>query len=299
MKRLLKFLLYLVLLLVVGAAAAVGYVYIASNRLLTKTYAVTPPAVAVPRGDPQAIERGRFLVHKVSLCVECHGDDLGGKQVMDSAVMARLWGSNLTTGRGGIGATYSDEDFVRAMTHGVRKDGRSAVFMPSQDYKFTEADLGALLAYIRSLPPVDRETPPPAPGPLARALGMAGKFPLLPAELIAHESVALAPAMTRTDAASAGDYVISTAGCRGCHGPALNGVGGMPNVSNLTPIGIGSWSEADFTRAIREARRPNGTEILPEMPRIYRELPDDELSKIFAYLRTLPPSGEKSKNQKG
>jgi cytochrome c553 len=297
MKRVLKFVVYLVLFVVAVAAMALGYIYYASGQRVARTYAVTPPPLEIPLGDAAAIERGRHLVRKVSLCVECHGEDLGGKSAIDSAVMAKLWGSNLTSGRGGVGRSYTDADFVRVMTHGVKQDGRSVIFMPSQDYKFTAYDMGALVAYIRTLPPVDRDVPAPVLGPMARILGLAGKFPLLSAEFIDHDTVGFVPVADRTDAAKAGDYLISTAGCRGCHGPHLTGEGGMPNAGNLTPIGIGAWSDADFRTAIREARRPNGTTILPEMPRIYKELSNDDLSKIFAYLKTLPPTGTKSKNQ--
>lgn len=296
MKRVLKYLLYLVCVVLGVVALAVGYVFYASNHRIDTAYAVTPPPLDVASSDPAAIERGRYLVHKVSLCVECHGDDLGGKLVTDTP-LTRLWGTNLTKGRGGVGTTYTDADFVRAMTHGVKKDGRSVIFMPSQDYKFTAADVSALIAYIRSVPPVDRETPRPEFGFLARALGVANMFPLLSAEFIDHDHVAFVPVADRSEAAEAGDYLISTAGCRGCHGPQLTGEGGMPDAANLTPAGIGAWTEADFKTAIREGRRPNGTMVLPAMPRAYQVMPDEELSKIFAYLKTLPPSGTKAKNQ--
>ncbi len=296
MKRALKYLLYLLCVVVAVVGVAVAYVFYASNQRLAKTYVVTPPAVAVPVGDPAAIERGRYLVHKVSLCIECHGEDLGGKPLTETPLTS-LWGSNLTRGRGGLGASYTDADFVRALTNGVKKNGQSVIFMPSQDYKFTEADMGALIAYIRSVPPVDREVPEPEVGFLARALGAAGLFPLLSAEFIDHDAVAFVPVADRSDAAKAGDYLISNAGCRGCHGPQLSGEGGMPDAANLTPVGIGAWTEADFKAAIREGRRPNGTTLLPAMPRVYQVMPDEELSKIFAYLKTIPPSGTKSKNQ--
>lgn len=296
MKRVLKFLLYLVLFVVAVSVIALGYVYYASSQRVAKTYVVTPPPLQIPLGDPVAIERGRYLVHKVSLCIECHGEDLGGKVVTETP-LTRLWGTNLTKGRGGVGTAYTDADFVRALTHGVKKNGQSVIFMPSQDYKFTEADVAALVAYLRSVPPVDREVPEPEIGFLARALGVANKFPLLPAELIDHQDVAFVPVADRSEAVTAGDYLISTAGCRGCHGPQLTGEGGMPDAANLTPVGIGAWTEADFKTAIREGRRPNGTTLLPAMPRIYQVMPDAELSRIFAYLKTLTPAGTKSKNQ--
>ncbi len=296
MRSLLKLFAYLLALVLLVLAGAVGYVYVSTGQRMARTYDVTPRPVDVPVNDAAVVERGRFLVHRVSLCIECHAEDLGGKPIADVPA-STVWGSNLTRGRGGLGATYSDADFVRAMLHGVKKDGRSVVFMPAQDYRFTKADMAALIAYIRTLPPVDREIPPPQLSFLARALGAAGFFPLLSAEYVDHATVDFVPEADRSEAAVAGDYVISTAGCRGCHGPALDGVGGMPDVSNLTPVGIAAWTEADFTRALREARRPNGTEILPTMPRVYKELPDEEISRIFAYLKTLAPSGAKGKNQ--
>ena len=89
---------------------------------------------------------------------------------------------------------------MRALTHGVKKNGQSVIFMPSQDYKFTEADMGALIAYIRSVPPVDREVPEPELGLLARALGVANLFPLLSAEFIDHDAVAFVPVADRSEA---------------------------------------------------------------------------------------------------
>ena len=84
---------------------------------------------------------------------------------------------NLTRGRGGLPADYSDQDFVRALTHGVKRDGRSVIFMPSADYLFTADDLGAIVAYVKSVPPVDRTVPAMSVGPVARALGLFVEFP--------------------------------------------------------------------------------------------------------------------------
>lgn len=300
MKRVLKYLLYALAAILVVAGVAMAYVYVASNRLIDTAYAVTPPAVAVPHGDQAAIEHGRYLVHKVSMCVECHGEDLGGKVYMDALpVMGRLSGTNLTRGRGGLGAAYSDEDFVRAMVHGVRKDGRSVLFMPSQDYHFSEADLQGIIAYIRSLPPVDRETPPQVAGPMMRILTLTGAFPLLSASYIDHDRVALKAPADRSTPEKAGEHLVAAGACRGCHGPALTGEGGMPGASNLTPIGLGEWTLADFQRAIRDGKRPNGTDILPEMPRAFGAMSDDDLANLFAYLRSLEPAGTRTKNQGG
>jgi cytochrome c553 len=297
MRSVVKWLLRLLLLLVVLVPLGVGYVYWRSAAMLAKTYNVAVPEVTIPT-DELSIARGKHLVERVSLCIECHDKDLGGKMVYDDFPFGRLAATNLTSGRGGIGNGYKDEDYVRALVHGVRRDRHSVLFMPSADYKFTEADLAAIIAYIRSVPPVHREYPQPSIGPMARALGIAGKFPLFVAELIDHQNVTFARQADVTNPVAAGDYLISTAGCRGCHRPDFTGgAGPPPGGSNLTPVGIGGWTETDFIRAIREHKRPNGTAVAEEMPRIYGTMSDDDLRKIFAFLQTVPPKGEKTKNQ--
>ena len=297
MRTVLRWLLRLILLFVLIIVAFVGYVYWRSAALLAKTYDVKVPEVTIPT-DEASIARGKHLVEKVSLCVECHDKDLGGKIFSDNFAFGRLSATNLTRGRGGIGKRYSDKDYVRALVHGVRKDRHSVLFMPSGDYTFTEADLGAIVAYVRSVPPVVRELPSPSIGPMARALSLFAGFPLFVAERIDHANVQFAKAADIANPIAAGDYLISTAGCRGCHGPDLAGGGGPPpGASNITPVGLGGWTEHDFMTAIREHTRPNGSAIDEAMPRIYGTMSDDDLRKIFGYLKTVPAKGEKTKNQ--
>ena len=227
MRTVLKWVLRLLLLLVLIVALGLGYVYWRSAALMAKTYDVAVPDVTIP-SDELSIARGKHLVEKVSLCIECHDRDLGGQIVSDDVAFGHLAATNLTRGRGGIGTRYKDEDYVRAMVHGVKRDRHSVLFMPSADYKFTESDLGAIVAYIRSVPPVTREFPKPSIGPMARALGVAGKFPLFVAEMIDHRNVAFAKPVDQANPVSAGDYLISTAGCRGCHRPDFTGGAGPP-----------------------------------------------------------------------
>ena len=119
---------------------------------MARTYAVEPPRVPIPT-DAASIARGKYLAEKVAVCTECHETDLGGKVVYDDVTMGRLVAVNLTRGRGGLPADYSDQDFVRALTHGVKRDGQSVIFMPVVDYRFTADDLGAIVAYVKSVPP--------------------------------------------------------------------------------------------------------------------------------------------------
>ena len=74
------------------------------------------------------------------------------------ASSGRGYTANLTSGRGGVGRTYSDADWVRSIRYGVRPDGRGIIFMPSDYFnRISDADLGAMIAYLKSLPPVDNE----------------------------------------------------------------------------------------------------------------------------------------------
>ncbi|MEO8077420.1 MAG: cytochrome c, partial [Acidobacteriota bacterium] len=177
MKRMLRWLSIVVVVLLVAVAALVGYVYVVSSRLMARTYSVgSLPSVTVPT-DPAALARGKYLTEHVAVCVECHGEDLGGKLVDDNFAMGRIQSANLTRGQGGIGASYTDQDFVRTIMHGVKRDGHSVVYMPSGDYRFTSDDLGAILGYVRSVPPVDRVPAPMSIGPMARTLGLFTDFP--------------------------------------------------------------------------------------------------------------------------
>ena len=297
MKRLLKWagIVFGAIAILIGALVA--YVYVASGRVMARTYAVTVPQVPIPT-DPAAIARGKYLNEKVALCTDCHGPDLGGKVVEDNPAMGRLVASNLTRGRGGLPADYSDEDFVRVLTHGVKRDGTSVIFMPVVDYVFTAEDLGAIVAYVKSMPPVDRTVPTMSVGPMARTLGLFVDFPLASASMIDHGQPRLASRPNAADAVASGKYLVSSAGCYACHTPQLTGgAGPPPGGSNITPVGIGTWSERDFIAALRTHRRPNGSAINDAMPRAYGDMSDEDLGRIYAYLRTVPPAGTKTANQ--
>ena len=107
--------------------------------------------------------------------------------MIDDPVFGRLVTSNLTTGKGGVLGNYTNEQLVRAIRHGVKADGTPALVMPSQEYYyFNDQDLGSLIAFIRSLPPIDNELPPHDIEFLPRALYVAKKIDLISAEIIEH-----------------------------------------------------------------------------------------------------------------
>ncbi len=294
--KLLRIVLKLVVALIAVIVLAGIVIYVMAERRINRTYQVSVPSVTVPT-DAEAIARGKRLATVVAPCADCHGEDFGGKVMMDQLAMGTLHSANLTNGRGGIATRYSDEDWVRALLHGVRHDARSVVFMPSHDFHFTEQDTAAIIAFFRSLPPIDREHPAPRVGLMARALSF-GPLPLLPAELIDHDKVAFARPLASADPVVVGQHLLDTAGCRGCHQPDLTGGGGPPpGAANITPVGIGDWSDADFLKAVRTHVRPNGTKIADTMPPAYGQMSDAELTAIHSYLKTLPAKGKKTKTQ--
>jgi mono/diheme cytochrome c family protein len=108
---------------------------------------------------PESVENGRHVA-TIRGCVDCHGSNLGGDLFIEDPVVGLFVASNLTSGAGGIANDYSDADFIRAIRHGVRKDRRSVIYMPSHEYSEIDSkDMNDLIAYIRSLEPVDNELP--------------------------------------------------------------------------------------------------------------------------------------------
>lgn len=276
--------------LVVVAAAAI---YVGSNSRLKRTYAVTVAPLTIPT-DPVAIARGKHIINSRG-CSDCHGADLGGAKVIDDPAMGVIHGPNITRGAGGVPATYRDEDYVRAIRHGVGQNGRGLFLMPSEEYStFSDADLGAVVAFLKSAPPVNRERTPLSFGPVARGLVVAGKIKVA-AEVIDHGTVKpanVAPGQT----VEYGRYVAAT--CTGCHGPNFSGgriaqgPPDWPSAANLTTHAegrIATWQEADFINALRTGKRPNGTEISPVMPRAFGQMDDLELKAIWAFFKSLPP----------
>ena len=279
-------------LVVVVVLGVLVWVYAVSASMLGRTYPMPDLGLRAPT-DAAAVERGKHLVLAVGACPECHDPDLGGKVYADMGPVGIVAGRNLTRGRGGIGAAFSDADWVRAIRYGLRRDGTSLIGMPSEVYtKMTDGDLGAVIAYLKQLPPVDREVPQSHFRPFGRLLLATGRMAILTAPKTFHGTTTASAAPAPS--AGYGRYLADVSGCHGCHGFGLSGgrVAGPPDVpiaANLTPAGLGDWTQADFVRAIREGRRPDGTSIHPFMPwRLYAAMNDDELQALWLYLRSVP-----------
>jgi cytochrome c553 len=242
--------------------------------------------VAVP-SDAAAIARGKHLSESVLVCTICHGDDLGGRLAFEHPLLGRGYTPNLTAGRGGIGREYEVADWVRALRHGVDRSGRGLLFMPVDHYMhLRDADLGALIAYYRSLAPVDNERTALELSWVARTmidLGISGD--VVRAAAIDHFAARPQPP------ADEGAYLVELGGCTFCHGDDLRGGRGLepgaPPGPDLTRTGRVT-EFAGLVAALRTGTAIDGHPIDPEfMPwQGYRNMTDDELQAIWEHLRS-------------
>jgi mono/diheme cytochrome c family protein len=295
MRKVLKVLAIVVAVLLLVGAVLSGITYLRSNAAIARAYPIDQPAVPIPT-DSASLMRGRHLVEGVMSCTECHAQDLGGTLLINAGPFMRLSAPNLTAGNGGVAPRLGDADWVRAIRHGVGPDGRALAVMPSAAYQhLSDADLGAVIAYLKTVAPVNRTLPARAFGPIARIQLAQGRFPLFRADSVDHAAVRWVTAPPQGVTVEYGHYLADIAGCTDCHGPGLSGgsvVGGPPDAppaSNLTPGGIGSWTEADFARALREGKGSGGRQLHPLMPYRSLHLTDNELRAIWMFVRSVPP----------
>jgi mono/diheme cytochrome c family protein len=197
--------------------------------------------------------------------------------------------SNLTPGGGGIDKEFTDEDWIRAIRHGIGTDGKSLFVMPSSALGFlSDEDMGAIIAYLKSVTPVDNQLPETRLGPMGRLLILQDPQ-ILAASVIDHEALAK-QSFSKPDAGKAyGAYLANT--CKFCHGENLAG-GDTPGAGlNLTPGGnLANWTFEDFKYALRTGVTPEGNQLDPElMPwKNIGKLDDTELEAIWLYLTSLP-----------
>jgi cytochrome c553 len=277
------------------SAVAAATVFGLSQARLAHRYAIPAENVVIPN-QPAAIEHGHHLAI-ISGCIDCHGQDLSGRVFFENAMIGRFVAPNLTGGKGAI--AFTDQDWIRAIRHGVRPDGKPLLVMPSkQFYALSDADLGALIAYLKTVPAVDHELPASAVSPMGRVLMLVMKdLPLLAAERIDHDA-ARPPAPRVGVTVEYGKYL--AARCTGCHGETLSG-GKIPGTPpdwppalNLTPYpgaAVAQWSEAEFINALRRGVTPRGHQFDTKyMPwKVLGQMTDDEMKAVWLYLKSLPP----------
>lgn len=317
-RRILKGLGILLGLLVILIIGLVVYVQLTWDRPVVRDIReMTAPM------DAETIARGEFLYNYSLNCWGCHGSEgsrspdepqAGGFEfdltdIGPPGGFGIVYSSNVTPDvETGIGA-WSDGELVRAIREGLDRDGHLIfVIMEAEWWRgMSDEDVLALVAYMRSLPPVKNEVPANRLTFLAKALQALGISKPQPPVT----SPVVAPPRGATS--EYGEYLVYHAsGCAGCHmprdpntgqfdatRPLAGGLFEFPEEgfsttgSNLTPdaaTGIGDWTEEQFITAMRTGLRPDGTVMLPFMPYpSYSQWSEDDLRAIWSFLRTLDP----------
>ena len=260
---------------------------------------------------PERLARGKYLVEGVAGCFDCHSQApaefkpgeapgftaLGAGRVVihegDFVLAAPNITPDVETGAG----SWTDDQLARAIREGIGHDGRTLFpMMPYQDFKYlSDEDLASIIVYIRSLPPIHNRLPErQIPFPLSRLINTA------------PEPVVHGPSIDASDPIARGRYLTKVGNCEYCHTPTdkmdrplpgMTFAGGkyidkFPTPSaNITPdpSGISYYDAPMFMRTLRTGHA-GARPLNPPMPWwVFRNMSDDDLQAIFAYLQTVKP----------
>lgn len=315
MKKVLKITLIILAVIVVAITAVVGYVKTA-----------LPGANVADASDikieytAERIERGKYLANAVAMCIDCHSirdlsvfgapmiagtEGKGGEKFSkELGFPGDFYPPNITPAALG---NWTDGELLRAITEGVSKDGH-ALFpvMPYLSFgQMDKEDIYSIIAYIRTLKPIENTAPPSKPefpvNILINTMPQPAKFSTIPPkeELVPY-----------------GKYLLTMAACSDCHTPMDKGkplegkylAGGLEfnlpdgtvlRSANITPdkqTGIGNWTEEYFisrfkmysdSAYVRHKVGPKEFKTL--MPWFsYTNMETHDLKAIYAYLQTVP-----------
>jgi mono/diheme cytochrome c family protein len=314
MRKVLKFIGYLLLLIIIAVGGLLTYVKLALPN-------VGPAPDMKVAMTPENIERGRYLANCVTVCMDCHssrdwtkfsGPVVPGTLGKGGELFDQKYGfpgsytsRNITPA--GI-SRYTDGELYRVITTGVDKEGK-AMFpvMPYPYYgSMDPEDIKCIIAYIRTLQPIDNKIPPHT-----------SDFPMnFIINTIPHKATPQTrPAMS--DTLAYGAYLVNAAGCVECHTQVNQGQiikelafsggrefplpdGSTVRSANITPdeeTGIGSWTEDAFINRFQSYA--DSSYVPPTVAKgsfnsmmpwtMYGHMKREDLAAIYTYLRSLKP----------
>ena len=269
------------LALVIILVLAAGAVYAVSERKMSRTYEVDATTIEIPE-DSASIAEGERLARIYGCYNGCHGKTAEGGLFFDEPMLATVKAPDLTR----AARTLSAEELVGVIRYGVRPDGSSVFVMPSVEfYHLTDEDIGAIVAFLRSLPESDGPATSVEFGPLGRALFAIGEF-----EPAAPKIDPTAPRLNPghgDDPMALGEYLAQTA-CAECHGTDLAGqehpAGNTPNLAIAA-----AYSPEEFRTLLRTGGPRDGRELrlMGDMSiKRFQHLTDAEIDALHIYLST-------------
>lgn len=281
MNRLLRWLGLALAIVVALGIITFGVVYVLSERILRRTYEVPIVAVSIPT-DPADILEGRRLATVHGCFADCHGNEGQGRVMFDQPMIARIVAPNLTAAV----RKYTDAQLTTIIRQGVRPGGRSMLVMPSEAFVgLTDADLGKILAFLKSLPQIPGPGPLVSLGPVGRIGLVAGKFKMA-AQLIAET---IPPPEATTEEAAFGRYLARTT-CAPCHGTDLRGASNPEFTSPSLQVVV-AYSPDAFTELLRTGVALGGRNLRTMSPYARKNLSyltDAEITALYSYLHAMP-----------
>ena len=309
------------------ALACIAIVCIAAIYITSCNNRPGTDVIATDDSTKQVLARGEYLFNNVAGCVDCHskrdftkysgpvvpGSEGGGGFVFDQKFQLPgvLYGKNITPDSAtGVG-TWTDAELIRAITQGISKNGDTLFpLMPYPHFnRMAKDDLMSIIAYMRTLKPINNQIPP-------RQL-MVPIAAVYPAQHL-QPSIDSNRRPDPTDTVNYGGYLVMMADCGTCHSPLTQHgpdmsrmfAGGYPfdlgtNIvvsANITPdsaTGIGMWTEAMFLEKFTRYRDPKSYNVDSSahntiMPlSILSGITDNDLKAMYRYLRTVKPIANK------
>ena len=266
-------------------------------------------AAAQSAAGRDLIPRGKYVFAATGGC-GCHTEkdkpvNSGGRKY--EGPFGTVYSTNITPDRQtGIG-DWTDEQIITAIRLGRRPNGERLV--PVHPYPvfngMAEEDLRAVVAYLRTLTPVNRPNQPKKVIPLFESV-------FLPAWLTAFAPRETPPATAPTAGLARGEYLVRAVGhCGECHTPRgltqatdnTRFLGGTPKgpdgdpVPNITPdkdTGL-AWSEEEIAEYLGSGNKPDGDvagglmgEVIEGTTGGYKDLTKEDRLAIARYLKSIP-----------
>jgi len=265
--------------ILVLALVVLVYAYVASSRIIERTYDVPLVAFEIP-SDPALLADGQRLAFLWGCLGGCHGEEGGGTLMFEQPLIGRIRAPNITT----ILPDYTDAELERLIRRGVKRDGRSAFVMPSRFLThLDDALLGSIIAHVRSLPQKkDQFKGGVKFGPMGRVFLALGEFRPSAEEVDADASRREYPGST--DEAALGEFW-ATIACSECHGEDLRG--GDDGFSPSLEVVSTAYSPADFELLMRTGIAIGGRKpgLMSEVARDnFRHFTPREVAGLYTYL---------------
>ncbi len=291
--------------------------------VVVKFYVLSPklrpaPTMSAPT-TPEAVERGRYIVHHVAGCVGCHSkidESSPGEPILEGMTGSgrdfgewegapmRLRAPNLTPDKEtGLG-NWTDGEIARAVREGVSRDGRTLFpQMPYQTFRETLSDGEVLdiIAYLRTLKPIKND-----PGRTTVNFPVSMFIRSAPQPLEASPP----PQPSPSDKLARGKWLLRTAMCNDCHDsvdgkmqkipgkalaggfkfplPAGKGYVIAPNITSDAATGIGTYTEADLRRVFDEGKAKNGRTLYVMPWKHYAGMTNEDKDALIMALRQVP-----------